>query len=152
MKQSTSPKKYEIDLVIDPTQKPIHVAVGIVFNTQNQVLMAKRPDHAHQGGLWEFPGGKLEPNESTQDALTRELYEEVGIKVIAAQPLTTCIYDYQTKVVLLDVWHVTEFHGEPHSCEGQLVRWVPLHELAKLDVPLANHQIVATVLDQFKSN
>lgn len=126
----------------------VHVAVGIVFNKQKHVLIAQRPQHAHQGGLWEFPGGKIEENETTLQALKRELFEETGIDVLDAKPLLETYHEYNDKNVLLNVWEVTHYKNEPHGREGQPIRWVPLAELTQFSFPCANQTIVSLLSRQ----
>ena len=72
--------------------KLIHVAAAVILNAQGQILLARRPVDKHQGGLWEFPGGKVEPNEPVVDALARELDEELGIQISAARPLISRLW------------------------------------------------------------
>ena len=84
----------------------IHVAVGAIRNGQGEFLLARRPEHLHQGGLWEFPGGKVETGETVEVALRRELQEELAITVGQATPLIKIRHDYGDKRVLLDVWRV----------------------------------------------
>ena len=81
----------------------IHVAVGAVVDECGRVLVTRRPDHVHQGGLWEFPGGKLEPGEDLARGLERELREELGIRVGSSEPLIRVQHDYGDRCVLLDV-------------------------------------------------
>ncbi|MEH6564208.1 MAG: Nudix family hydrolase [Halopseudomonas sp.] len=119
-----------------------HVMAGVVVDGQGRILIAKRPTNAHQGGLWEFPGGKLETGEERLQGLCRELKEELGIKVQAAHPLIDIRHDYVDKSVRLDVWKVTTFSGEAHGAEGQPVRWVLPTELPNYDFPAANQPIV----------
>jgi len=119
-----------------------HVVAAVVVNRSHQVLLAKRPADRHQGGLWEFPGGKVERGEQARAALARELHEELGIDVHDARPLITIRHDYPDKSVLLDVWRVTAFGGEPHGKEGQAIEWVSPHDLPRRDFPAANHSIV----------
>jgi 8-oxo-dGTP diphosphatase len=121
--------------------KRIHV-VAAVIEHDGRVLIARRPEHVHQGGKWEFPGGKVEPVESPLEALGRELREELGIEVSAAQPLITIAHNYPDKHVLLDVWRVSAFEGKPYGVEGQEVRWVPHSELSAYEFPAANAAIV----------
>lgn len=123
----------------------VHVAVGVVIDAEQRILVARRAEHLHQGGLWEFPGGKVEAGETVSDALRRELREELAIEVARAQPLLTVEHDYSDKAVLLDVWCVESFSGEPHGREGQPLRWVAAAELAGLAFPAANRPIVAAV-------
>lgn len=120
----------------------VHVAAGVIINPQGEILIARRPDHVHQGGLWEFPGGKIETDEATQDALFRELHEELGITVEQCHPLIRIHYDYPDKSVLLDVWKVDAFSGEAHGREGQAIKWVTASALSHYDFPAANDPIV----------
>lgn len=123
----------------------IHVAVGVIINAHNEVLLARRPDHLHQGGLWEFPGGKLDAGESVQQALIRELHEEVGLQVTHSEPLITIPHDYGDRHVYLDVHWVREFEGEAKGEEGQAVRWVALEALSDYAFPAANRPILNAI-------
>ena len=129
--------------------KRVHVAVGVIFNSQGQILIARRHDDAHQGGLWEFPGGKVESDESVCDALARELYEELGINIqtSSCKPFIEIRHDYSDKVVLLDVWTVSEFDGEANGKEGQPLRWVDRSQLSGYDFPAANIAIIDAILN-----
>ncbi|MCB1919013.1 MAG: NUDIX domain-containing protein, partial [Candidatus Competibacteraceae bacterium] len=84
--------------------KTVHVAVGILINAVGAVLITRRPEHVHQGGLWEFPGGKVEEGEPVAAALSRELHEELGVTVESAEPWLHVRHDYSDKRVFLDVW------------------------------------------------
>src|SRR3569832_1085607 len=116
----------------------VHVMAGEVVDSADSVLIARRADHRHQGGLWEFPGGKVEAGETPRAALVRELREEVGIDVMRARPLIRLRHDYSDKSVLLDVWRVTAFRGMAHGREGQPVEWVAADELKRRDFPADN--------------
>ncbi|WP_150303147.1 Nudix family hydrolase [Pseudomonas saliphila] len=120
----------------------LHVMAAVIYNPSGDILIAKRPDHAHQGGLWEFPGGKLDEGESRFDGLRRELREELGIEITEARPLLDIHHDYPDKSVRLDVWRVSAFTGEAHGAEGQPVRWVAPVELRDYSFPEANVPIV----------
>lgn len=125
--------------------KIVHVAVGVIKNANGHILIAKRPDHAHMGGRWEFPGGKVERGESLREALARELKEELGISFTPAtqvSPLITIRHRYPEKTVLLDVHMVECFSGEPRGEEGQPVRWVPVAQLNSYTFPDANYPIL----------
>lgn len=123
--------------------KEVHVAVGVVRRGR-EVLIARRPDHAHQGGLLEFPGGKVEPGENVQQALVRELAEEVGIHIAptSLQPVIGIRHDYGDKRVFLDVWATDQFEGEPHGREGQPVQWLDSSALSDDQFPAANRPII----------
>ena len=97
----------------------IAVAVGVIFNGNGQVLIAKRLPHQHQGECWEFPGGKIEEGESDFNALKRELLEEIGIEVTGSDPWLEVMHDYQDKAVCLKVHKVTVFKGDPKGLEGR---------------------------------
>ena len=122
--------------------KRVHVAAAVIRRGDGHILLAKRADQQHQGGLWEFPGGKVEVGESVSTALHRELQEELGIAVTAARPLIKVQHDYPDKQVLLDVWEVSGFTGEPHGAEGQPLAWVSPRQLPDYDFPAANQPIV----------
>ncbi len=123
--------------------KRVQVAAAVIRGVDGRVLLARRPEDKHQGGLWEFPGGKVEEGEPVLAALHRELAEELGIQVIAARPLIQVQHDYADKHVLLDVWEVAAFSGEPHGAEGQPLAWVSAKQLADYEFPAANRPIVA---------
>ncbi len=120
----------------------LHVAAAVIPDHAGNILIARRADHRHQGGLWEFPGGKIEAGEPVEVALARELEEELGIGVIKARPLIRIPHDYGDKRVLLDVWRVEAFEGEPHGREGQPVRWVRAERMSDYAFPAANKPIV----------
>ena len=126
----------------------IHVAVGVIFDNQqsDQILIAKRPQHLHQGGLWEFPGGKVAAGETVDQALKRELFEELGITVTQSQPLMQVEHNYSDKQVFLDIWTVTQYSGEARGLEGQQCRWVAMQQLlcteSKYQFPEANKAIL----------
>jgi len=124
------------------------VVAAVIYSVDhsNQILISRRPDHLHQGGLWEFPGGKVETDELPEQALGRELREELGIQVTQAQPYLQVSHDYSDKQVLLDIWQVNGFSGQPRGMEGQDCRWVALSELLGSDsgyaFPAANQAIL----------
>lgn len=126
-------------------KKRVHVAVGVISDGADRILIARRAEHLHQGGLWEFPGGKVEAGETVEQALRRELFEELAIEVAAQQPLLTIAHDYSDKSVLLDVWWVSEFFGEPQAREGQPLRWVDIAKLHEFEFPAANQPIIAAI-------
>lgn len=120
----------------------VQVAVGVIEDPRGDIMIARRPDTAHQGGLWEFPGGKVDPGESLEAALARELKEELDIEVLASEPLIEIHHDYPDKSVWLQVRRVTRFAGEARGNEGQPVRWVAPDRLSEYDFPAANRPIL----------
>jgi len=125
----------------------IHVAAGAIQDSQGRVLITKRPVHVHQGGLWEFPGGKLEPGETSVEGLARELYEELGIRiqVPSSRPLIRVPFDYGDRQVLLDVHRVNAFAGNPHGREGQPLAWVHPNEMDPGEFPSADRPVIAAL-------
>lgn len=134
--------------MVNSAKPKLHVAVGVILR-QQQVLLALRHANQHQGDKWEFPGGKLEQDEAVEVALKRELYEELAIEVTACQPLMQLNYDYPERSVLLDIWLVTAFSGEPQGVEGQPLQWVDIATLHQLTFPDANQPIVARLQQDF---
>lgn len=122
--------------------KRVHVVAAVIRDAQQNILLALRPSAKHMGGLWEFPGGKCEAGESPQQALARELHEELGIVIENPQPLIQVRHDYPDLHVLLDVYEVLSFSGLAHGAEGQEVRWVAPSALSDYQFPAANRTIV----------
>jgi 8-oxo-dGTP diphosphatase len=123
-------------------RRQVHVAAGALTDAQGRVLVTRRPDGVHQGGLWEFPGGKLEPGEDVASALARELREELGIEVRAARPLIRIHHDYGDRHVLLDVHLVTAFDGTPRGLEGQPLDWLAPEAMDPARFPAADQPII----------
>lgn len=124
---------------------PLHVAVAVIVDRRHRVLVSQRPANVHQGGLWEFPGGKVEHGEGVADALSRELDEELGIVVERSTPLLQVRHDYPERVVLLDVHVVWEFSGQPRGLEGQPVQWLSAPQLDARVFPAANGPIIDAI-------
>ena len=123
----------------------IHVAVGVLIDGANCVLLARRQKGTHLEGYWEFPGGKVELDETVEAALARELAEELGVSIGETSPLMTVAHDYGEKQVLLDVHRVVSWAGEPHGAEGQPIAWVSAPALDDYAVPEANVEIMRRV-------
>ena len=111
----------------------IHVACGVLINAADEVLIAQRPAGKLAAGKWEFPGGKIEPDESARQALVRELHEELGITVQEAVPLLRFRHDYRDRCVFLDTWRVIAWDGVPESREGQSFSWLRAAAVSALD-------------------
>ena len=123
----------------------VHVAVGVILDADRRVLLTRRAADAHQGGLWEFTGGKVEPDEHVEDALARELHEELGIIVGRTSPLLAVRHDYGDKAVFLDIHVVWEFTGTAVGLEDQPLAWVQAGMLDDYELPAANVPIVVAV-------
>ena len=126
--------------------KVVTVAVGILIDPQGRVLITRRAPQTHQGGLWEFPGGKVEPGETIADALARELKEELGVTVLISEPFMTLQHDYGDQCVCLAVYRVTSWRGEPSGMEGQPLAWQQPKNLTDWPFPDANQPILTRLL------
>ncbi|WP_411994335.1 8-oxo-dGTP diphosphatase MutT [Agarivorans sp. DSG3-1] len=127
--------------------KMVNVAVGVIVDG-GRILLSLRNQAQHQGGKWEFPGGKIEEGELVVDALSRELEEELLIVVDkdSCKPLIRVEHDYGDKKVCLHVYTLTRFSGEPQGAEQQEIRWVNRNELVDLNFPEANEVILEEIL------
>ena len=121
-------------------------AVGILIDDAGRVLVTRRAPGAHQGGLWEFPSGKVEAEETLLEALARELKEELGVLVEATDALMALEHDYGDKQVRLDVHRVTRWSGEPRGLEGQPLAWQQPEQLQHWAFPAANRPILERLL------
>jgi len=120
---------------------PLQVVAAALVDRQGRVLIAQRPVGKWQAGRWEFPGGKVEPGETAEAAVVRELHEELGVRVDATQYLTQVVHAYADRSVAISLWLVLRFEGEPRSLEDQALLWVPVaelqqHDLLEADLPL----------------
>ena len=120
----------------------IHVAVGVIVNDRDEVLVAYRSENKDQGGLWEFPGGKKEKDETIESALEREFLEEIGIQLESYSPMLKIKHDYKEYSVVLDVWMITEYSKIPVGAEGQAIEWRKVQSLNFKDFPEANKEII----------
>ncbi|GDY26548.1 hypothetical protein AHAT_24380 [Agarivorans sp. Toyoura001] len=127
--------------------KIVNVAVGVIVDGE-RILLSLRNQAQHQGGKWEFPGGKIEDGELVVDALSRELEEELLIVVDkdSCKPLIRVEHDYGDKKVCLHVYTLIRFSGEPQGAEQQEIRWVNRNELVDLNFPEANEAILEEIL------
>ncbi len=126
-------------------RRRIQVAAGALVDGEGRILVARRPDGVHQGGLWEFPGGKLEPEETAHSALVRELHEELGVRVRDARPLIRVHHDYGDRHVLLDVFLVPGYEGIPQGREGQPLRWLAPEAMDPAEFPAADRPIITAL-------
>ena len=125
----------------------LKVAAGII-QKGDKILIANRPNNKHQGGLWEFPGGKVEPNETNLQALKRELKEEINLEIKQANLYQDIQFNYPDKKVHLYFFKVTDFTGKEIGLEGQEIRWVESKQLHKYSFPEANKLIVDRLINK----
>ena len=124
----------------------IHVVAAAVIDATGRVLIAQRPKGKHLAGGWEFPGGKLELGEERVAGLARELREELGIIIATTpRPLIRVRHAYPSREVLLDIWVVKRYSGEPRGLDGQSLRWCTQDELAATELLPADKPIVAAL-------
>lgn len=129
----------------------IAVAVGIITRPNQEFLIAQRPSHKYLGGFWEFPGGKIEPGETAEQALHRELQEEVGIQVKSYSLLTSLTHTYPQYSVNMSIYEVDQFLGEAESREQQLIRWVNFQQLSEYDFLDANGKIIEALQKKYST-
>jgi 8-oxo-dGTP diphosphatase len=110
------------------------VVAGALCDARGRILIARRPADRHMGGRWEFPGGKVGRDETEEQALVRELREELGVQVRAPQFCLRLTHAYPDRTVELSCWIVADFSGEPQCRDGQQLKWVAAAELMQQDI------------------
>jgi len=125
----------------------LDIVIGII-ERDGRLLISRRHQQAHQGGKWEFPGGKQEAGEAPFAALCRELDEELGIRITGAEPWRVLEFDYPDRLVRLQFWQVGGFEGEPEGREGQQLAWVLPAQLEQYPFPEANQPIIEALSAQ----
>ena len=130
--------------------KRIHIVAGIIFNQdKSEIFITKRPSDKHKGGFWEFPGGKVEESETIEQAMVRELDEEIGITVTEQSLFEHLEFDYPEKSLKFDFICVTAFEQEPYGKEGQQGQWVAIEALPNYEFPEANVPILQRVVKEY---
>ena len=123
------------------------VAVGVIFDKEKRVLITQRPEGKPYAGYWEFPGGKLEPDELPEDALKREILEEVGLCVTQIRFWKEIIHEQDGTLISLFVFGVDAFEGRAKPCEFQQgIQWVTSKNLQQFKFPPANERIIQLIL------
>ena len=120
----------------------IAVVAAALFDAQGRVLISQRPAGKELAGRWEFPGGKIDAGEAPHAALVRELREELGVKVQAAQPLVALEHDYPTRRVQLSLYVVERYDGVPQALDGQTLKWVAVADLDLEDILEADRPFI----------
>lgn len=128
-----------------PPTAYLEVVAAAITDPRGRVLLTRRTAGRELAGLWEFPGGKREPDESPEQALARELEEELGIQARIGAPLIAVPQIYPGKRLRLDVRRVDAWKGTPKGHEGQALAWVPPHKLASYAMPPADRPVVAAL-------
>ena len=119
---------------------------GVITDVRGRVLLARRTQGRDLAGLWEFPGGKIDPGETPEQALARELQEELGIDADIGEPLICVPQQMPHKRIVLDVRHVPAHRGHPRGLDGQALVWVPRDKLIRYAMPPADRPVVAALL------
>lgn len=136
------------DLPMSETRAPLphkQIGVAVIWNNNGQILIDKRPQSGLLGGLWEFPGGKVEADETVEDCIAREIQEELGISVEVMKHLITVEHAYTHFKVTLTVHHCRHLAGDPQPIECDEVRWTTLSDIDQFPFPTANHKIIAAL-------
>ena len=124
------------------------VVAAVISDDKGRILLTRRPEGAHMGGLWEFPGGKVENGESYSEALVRELNEELGIAVQKGRPLTFAVHSEKNLEILLLFYSATITAGRPKPLEGQEITWVRPDELGNYAMPPADDEVVSLLVNR----
>jgi len=127
--------------------REITVVAAVIHDEEGRVLLAQRPEGRHMGGLWEFPGGKIDDGEAPGEALVRELGEELGIEIVVQRPLTFAVHEEPGLRILLLFYGARIAGGEPHGHEGQAVEWVAVTELPSLPTPPADAELIRLLME-----
>ena len=121
------------------------IGVAIITNNKGEILIDRRLQEDEMGGLWEFPGGKVEPNETIEECIAREIREELALDVVVGKHIVSVDYHYPKTHISLIVHHCPYQGGEPQPLASQEIRWVSLKEIEKFKFPEANQQIITAL-------
>ena len=129
--------------------KTVLVSAVALIDIDGRVLLAQRPEGKSMAGLWEFPGGKVEPGETPEHALIRELQEELGIDTWASclAPLTFASHSYDNFHLLMPLFACRKWHGTPQPKEGQNLKWVRAKDLREYPMPAADLPLIPVLRD-----
>lgn len=128
----------------------VHAVAGLIVR-DGKLLVAERPEGKPYSGYWEFPGGKVENGEDSISAMKRELLEEIGVEATELEHMFDHLHAYPDKTVLLELWRVKDFNGEPRAKEAQELRWVDYDEMMHLQLLEGNLAIISQIKSVFTS-
>ncbi|WP_313440076.1 Nudix family hydrolase [Stenotrophomonas sp.] len=128
-----------------PPKRSIHVVAGVITDARGRILLNRRTENRDMAGLWEFPGGKREADETSEQALVRELREELGIEAEIGEWIMDVPQHYPDKHLTLDVRHIRSWKGTPRGREGQAITWVAPDKLGRYSMPPADLPVVAAL-------
>ncbi len=124
---------------------PVKVAAGLVFK-DGKLLIAKRPKRLHLGGMWEFPGGKLESDETYEMCLMREMNEELGVDIKVGYEFEEVLHQYSEKAVFIKFFICSLLSGEPKAIQCSDFQWINRNDLARYDFPAADTKVVSRLI------
>ncbi len=132
----------------EQSNKPhLQVAAGLILR-KNKILIAKRPSGTPLEGLWEFPGGKQEKDESLKNCLIRELKEELGVTVKIEKHFLTVDHEYEARVISLHFFFCVCFDGEPKACEEQDIKWITINDFDRYHFLPPDLKVIAALRDR----
>ena len=129
----------------------LNIAIGILKNTENEVLLGKRIKGKSLEGYWEFPGGKIEPNETPEEALFREFQEELGLEIGRIKKMESISYQYDHYDVLLIPFKIIDYDGYPSGLEGQELMWCNIDKLREIEILPADRPLVEKLATELQS-
>ena len=135
--------------IVTKPRRILLVAACALVDADGRILLAQRPEGKSLAGLWEFPGGKVEPGETPEETLIRELDEELGIrtKVACLAPLTFASHTYDDFHLLMPLYICRRYEGIAHGREGQAVKWVRANALRDYPMPPADEPLIPALID-----
>lgn len=149
MKSTVTPIGRNLDRDMMKEKKIILVTACALVDADGRVLLAQRPEGKKLAGLWEFPGGKVEPGETPEFALVRELAEELGVvtKEDCLAPLTFASYSYDDFHLLMPLFVCRRFEGAARGLEGQAIKWVRPRDMRQYPMPPADEPLIPHLID-----
>ena len=126
--------------------RSFNVVAAVIRDADDKVLLTRRPQGRHMAGLWEFPGGKVHDGETPARALTRELFEELGVAIEVDSPITFAVHEETGMQIVLLFYAARIVRGDPRPREGQAIAWVPRTELDRYPMPPADSALIRQLM------